>query len=57
MHAVLRRFEYQADRFACELDDRFGVTVNGKADMGERLGKALIAIHIENLATVWVDWL
>lgn len=57
MHAVSRRFEYQADRFACELDDRFGVTVDGKADMGERLGKALIAIHIENLATVWVDWL
>lgn len=57
MHAISRRFEYQADRFACELDDRFGVTVNGKADMGERLGRALIAIHIENLATVWVDWL
>lgn len=57
MYAIMRRFEYQADRFACELDDRFGVTIDGKADMGKRLGQALIAIHIENLSTVWVDWM
>lgn len=26
-------------------------------DMGDRLGKALITLHVKNLSTVWVDWL
>ena len=63
INAVSRKFEYEADRFACELPAtlaRAGVTAEdtkGMADMGERLGKALIALHVENLSTVWVDWL
>ena len=63
MNAVSRKFEYEADRFACELPAtlvRAGVgaeDTKDMADMGERLGKALIALHVENLSTVWVDWL
>jgi STE24 endopeptidase len=26
-------------------------------DMGDRLGRALISLHVKNLSTVWVDWL
>ena len=25
--------------------------------MGEKLGKALIELHVKNLRTVWVDWM
>ena len=70
MNAVSRRFEYQADRFACELHQRLaakakanGSTKEGDEEieemksMGERLGKALIGLHVENLSTVWVDWM
>lgn len=56
MNAISRKFEWEADAFACELQDKL-VGKPGVADMGERLGKALITIHVENLSTVWVDWL
>ena len=55
MNAVSRRFEYEADRFACELENKLSDAAMG--DMGGRLGRALIALHVENLSTVWVDWL
>lgn len=29
----------------------------GMGDMGKRLGRALVKLHVENLSTVWVDWL
>ncbi|KAF8346330.1 peptidase family M48-domain-containing protein [Amanita rubescens] len=55
MNAVSRHFEWQADRFACDLQDRLN-TADMK-DLGDRLGKALITLHVKNLSTVWVDWL
>ncbi|KAJ6558176.1 metalloendopeptidase [Mycena capillaripes] len=55
MHAVSRHFEWQADRFACELQDKLADPK--MSDMGDRLGRALIALHVKNLSTVWVDWL
>ncbi|KAJ3550514.1 hypothetical protein NM688_g5060 [Phlebia brevispora] len=55
MNAVSRRFEYQADRFACELKDK--LKNEDMADMGTRLGRALVQLHVKNLSTVWVDWL
>ncbi|TBU22859.1 peptidase family M48-domain-containing protein [Dichomitus squalens] len=55
MNAVSRKFEYEADRFACELQNTLGDSK--MADMGDRLGRALTALHVENLSTVWVDWL
>lgn len=55
MNAVSRRFEYEADRFACELHST--LKDEKMVDMGDRLGRALIALHMENLSTVWVDWL
>ncbi|THV02064.1 metalloendopeptidase [Dendrothele bispora CBS 962.96] len=63
MNAVSRHFEWEADRFACELYqtlDKQGVDQKeliGMQDMGERLGRALITLHVKNLSTVWVDWL
>jgi STE24 endopeptidase len=72
MNGVTRRFEYQADKFAAELrevegsniDKSITVAGDGQGDfndkggtMGERLGRALIGLHVENLSTVWVDWL
>ncbi|KAH9475229.1 CAAX prenyl protease 1 [Psilocybe cubensis] len=58
MNAVSRHFEWEADRFAVELEEKLGeVEGKGMGDMGERLGRALIALHIKNLSTVWVDWL
>jgi STE24 endopeptidase len=59
MNAVSRRFEWEADRFACELSVPEGDRVEGKevVDMGGRLSNALISLHVENLSTVWVDWL
>ncbi|KAG8761085.1 hypothetical protein FRC14_007866 [Serendipita sp. 396] len=53
MHAVSRRFEYEADRFACELHTKHGVP--GSEGMGKRLGEALISIMVDNLATLWTD--
>ncbi|KAG6888268.1 hypothetical protein C0992_009124 [Termitomyces sp. T32_za158] len=55
MNAISRSFEYQADRFACELEVK--VKHEDMKDMGDRLGHALITIHVKNLSTVWVDWL
>ncbi|KAF8631662.1 hypothetical protein AX17_005063 [Amanita inopinata Kibby_2008] len=55
MNAVSRHFEWQADRFACELQDRLQSTE--MKDMGDRLGRALVTLHVKNLSTVWVDWL
>ena len=55
MNAVSRKFEWEADRFACELQDKLNAPE--MSDMGQRLGRALIALHVKNLSTVWVDWL
>jgi STE24 endopeptidase len=55
MNAISRKFEWEADAFACELQDKVGS--EDMKDMGDRLGKALIALHVKNLSTVWVDWL
>ncbi|KAN0078080.1 Peptidase family M48 domain containing protein [Tylopilus felleus] len=55
LNVVSRRFEWEADRFACELQERLGVPE--MHDMGDRLGRALILLHVKNLSTVWVDWL
>lgn len=55
MHAISRHFEWEADRFACELQEK--LSDEKMADMGERLGRALIALHVKNLSTVWVDWM
>ncbi|KAG6833348.1 hypothetical protein H0H87_008524 [Tephrocybe sp. NHM501043] len=55
MNAVSRHFEYEADKFACELEGK--LQAEDMKDMGDRLGRALITIHVKNLSTVWVDWL
>jgi Zn-dependent protease with chaperone function len=55
MNAISRNFEWQADRFAVELQDQ--LKDEKMSDMGDRLGRALIALHVKNLSTVWVDWL
>ncbi|KAA1475322.1 hypothetical protein DENSPDRAFT_932277 [Dentipellis sp. KUC8613] len=55
LNAVSRKFEYEADRFATELQGR--LKADDMSDMGARLGRALITLHVENLSTVWVDWL
>ena len=55
MNAVSRKFEWEADRFALELEDKLGD--REMAGMGEKLGKALIELHVKNLSTVWVDWM
>ncbi|KAG8911123.1 hypothetical protein FRC01_005916 [Tulasnella sp. 417] len=62
MNALSRHYEYQADQFACELDEKAakeGKHTHGGDDvsMSERLGQALISLHVGNLSTVWVDWL
>ena len=54
-NAISRRFEWQADRFAVELQDR--LQDEEMKDMGDRLMKALITLHVKNLSTVYVDWL
>ncbi|KAF4622317.1 hypothetical protein D9613_009267 [Agrocybe pediades] len=55
MNAVSRKFEWEADRFALELHEM--VKEDSMKDMGERLSKALIQLHVKNLSTVWVDWM
>ena len=55
MNAISRRFEFEADRFACELQNK--LKSEQMKDMGDRLGAALVTLHVENLSTVWVDWL
>jgi STE24 endopeptidase len=49
------QFKWEADHFACEMQDL--LSAPGMNDMGERLGWALITLHVKNLSTVWVDWL
>lgn len=56
MNAISRKFEWEADAFACELQEKLQDKAS-VADMGERLGRALTTIHVKNLSTVWVDWL
>jgi len=41
--------------FLIELEDKLGD--KEMADMGEKLGKALIELHVKNLSTVSVDWM
>jgi STE24 endopeptidase len=55
MNAISRKFEWEADRFAVELQDK--LKSEDMKDMGDRLGRALIGLHVKNLSTVWVDWL
>jgi len=55
MSMLTRKYEWEADRFACELEEKLGVAE--MSDMGDRLGRALTDIHVKNLSTVWVDWL
>ncbi|KAH9984847.1 peptidase family M48-domain-containing protein [Russula vinacea] len=63
LNAISRRFEYEADRFACDLpkvlhaDSASEKDKDAMKDMGTRLGRALVSLHAENLSTVWVDWL
>ncbi|TFK51342.1 metalloendopeptidase [Heliocybe sulcata] len=72
LNFISRQFEWQADRFATELPAKLSAdSASGKlqldevgkkevdemADMGERLKRALIQLHVKNLSTVWVDWL
>ncbi|KAL5480481.1 STE24 [Sanghuangporus weigelae] len=57
MNALSRSFEWQADRFACEISERLKEDGKGMEDMGKRLGRALTTLHVKNLSTVWVDWL
>ena len=58
MNAVSRHFEWEADRFAAQLGDRLGeVEGKGMENMGDRLGRSLIRLHVKNLSTVWVDWM
>ncbi|KAI0699019.1 peptidase family M48-domain-containing protein [Cytidiella melzeri] len=55
MNAISRHFEYQADNFACILQNK--LKADEMADMSDRLGRALVQLHVKNLSTVWVDWL
>lgn len=62
MNAISRKFEFEADKFAVELEGRVADSQGEKAaagmgDMGERLGRALVSLHVKNLSTVWVDWM
>ena len=55
MNTLSRKFEWEADAFAYEL--KFHLNTAEYADLSDRLGKALITLHVKNLNTVWVDWL
>jgi STE24 endopeptidase len=55
MNALSRKFEWEADAFACELQDK--LDSEDMKNMDGRLGKALITLHVKNLSTVWVDWM
>ena len=54
-NALARKFEWEADAFACELQSQLNTA--GYAYLGDRPGKTLITLHVKNLSTVWVDWL
>jgi STE24 endopeptidase len=47
VNAITRKYEYEADRFACELGE----------DLGKALARSLETLHAENSATVNTDWL
>jgi len=58
MHAISRHFEYQADHFAADLPARLGsryVVEKELPSIGDRLGKALVTLHVKNLSTFHVD--
>lgn len=55
MNATSRHYEYQADNFACLLQTQ--LKAEEMSDMGDRLGRALVQLHVKNLSTVWVDWM
>ena len=55
MNMLSRKFEWEADYFACALEEKLGVAE--MSDMGDRLGRALTDLHVKNLSTVWVDWM
>lgn len=56
MNGISRYFEWQADQFACDMDEKAGSHAP-EGLMSDRLGRALISLHVENLSTVWVDWM
>ena len=55
MNALSRSFEWQADRFACDLAHQ--LKDEDMADMGDRLSRALTVLYVENKSAVWIDWL
>ncbi|KAI4521298.1 hypothetical protein K523DRAFT_357144 [Schizophyllum commune Tattone D] len=67
MNAISRHFEWEADHFACTLHERLAdqakasdkdkEEISEMRNMGDRLGRALITLHVKNLSTVWVDWM
>lgn len=62
MNSLSRKFEYEADKFAIDVEELVANSkgedaAKGMEDMGDRLGRALISLHVKNLSTVWVDWL
>ncbi|KIY67067.1 metalloendopeptidase [Cylindrobasidium torrendii FP15055 ss-10] len=84
MSALSRRFEWEADRFACEIGEvvrktnsknssgkesegkegegkegegKEEVDVSVYSDIGDRLARALITLHVKNLSTMHVDWM
>ena len=60
INGISRHFEWQADYFAADLPQRVGDKLAVEEDlppMGDRLGTALVTLHVKNLSTVWVDWL
>lgn len=57
-----RRFEFEADRFVVDMEERVSSTqgakaAEGLADLGESLQRALISVNIKNKSMVWVDWM
>ncbi|KAJ7069123.1 metalloendopeptidase [Mycena amicta] len=52
MNAINRRFEWSADRFASNL--QYDIAPDSDTD---NTIDALIAIDVQNLSNVWVDWL
>ena len=50
---ISRRFEWEADRFVWELQNRLGDCE--MVDMGDRLGRTLVTLHVKNLSTIWLE--
>jgi len=55
LNFLSRRFQWEADRFACEIQERLSALE--MRDMGERLSWALIMLHVKNRSSLWGDWL